>query len=266
MKLSVNIITHNRADLLHRAIDSAFSQWKEEYELVVVNDGSTDNTQNVVDQYRDRIKNLVYLENEISKGVGFCRQLALKNSSGIYIAVLDDDDTWIYPNKLSDQIAFLDANPEVGIVGSSIEIDYVDDGTRKILKANPDDGTLRRQMLYKAPFINSSTMFRRELAISVGGYDEHLKVSEEFSLWLKLGRLAKMANLMEVTTLYSVHSKGLTINNTTQILKSSIKLAFQFRNDYPGAVFAVIKNSIQYFFILIFGIGNWQKLKHFINR
>ena len=97
-KLSINILTKNRAELLKKALDSVANQSFKDYEVVVVDDGSTDETQKVILSYNHVIIKL--LNHQSSLGITQSRQEALRASGGEYVAILDDDDEWIDPDKL----------------------------------------------------------------------------------------------------------------------------------------------------------------------
>ena len=106
MKVSVIIPTYNRSSVLSRAIDSVLRQSDRDFELIVVDDGSTDNTKNLIEQYSDQIT-YIYQDNE---GVSAARNLGLKHATGEWVAFLDSDDEW-KKKKLEKQIAFIEKNP-----------------------------------------------------------------------------------------------------------------------------------------------------------
>src|SRR3989304_775382 len=123
-RVSVIIPTFNCARFLGRAIDSALFQTYTDYEIIVVDDGSTDATGDVVERYASKIR-YTYQSN---KGVSSARNTALSNASGELIAYLDADDMW-YPHKLESQVAFLDFHKDCGLVHSDVtmvnEVDEV---------------------------------------------------------------------------------------------------------------------------------------------
>ncbi len=113
-KVSVVVLTHNRRRLLRRAISSILNQTFQDFEIVLVDDASTDNTPEVVRSFGDaRIK---YIRHEVNKGEAGSRNTGVTSSSGDYIAFLDDDDEWL-PEKLEQQVRLLDSSPsQVGAV------------------------------------------------------------------------------------------------------------------------------------------------------
>src|ERR1700737_4457090 len=113
-KVSVIIPTYNRAELLRSAIISVLTQIFQDFEVIVVDDASRDNTQNVVHSFNDR--RIRYIRNGMNKGDAVARNVGITNSSCEYIAFLDDDDEWL-PEKLEKQINLLEnSSPNVGVV------------------------------------------------------------------------------------------------------------------------------------------------------
>ena len=116
-KVSVIIPTYNREKLISRAIESVLAQVYPVYEIIVVDDGSTDATKSVLAPFNGKIK-YIYQKNA---GIAEARNRGIKESSGEYIAFLDSDDYWA-PEKLAEQVKVLDANPQVGIVFAPMPI------------------------------------------------------------------------------------------------------------------------------------------------
>jgi glycosyltransferase involved in cell wall biosynthesis len=113
--VSVVIPTYNRAGLIAQAVRSVLDQTGINFEIIVVDDGSTDNTRQILEQFNDKIR---YLATE-NRGVAHARNIGMKASFGRYIAFLDSDDLYL-PGKLALQVAFMEAHPEVGVVSTEM--------------------------------------------------------------------------------------------------------------------------------------------------
>lgn len=113
--VSVVMPTYNRADLLPNTIESILNQDFDDFELLIVDDGSTDNTAEVIEQIQERDPRLCYLKLAENRGIGFARDAGLKHVSGKYIALADSDDHWL-PSKLKLQVEVMDAYPEIDIL------------------------------------------------------------------------------------------------------------------------------------------------------
>src|SRR5206468_3205001 len=130
--------------------------------------------------------------------VGLTRALnqALARARAPLVARLDADDLAL-PERLARQRAFLDAHPDVGLLGTGARA--VDAAGREVAWIRPpeDDGALRRVLIRRNPFVHSSVMMRRAVVERAGGYDETLPVAQDYDLWMRMSRLARLANLSE---------------------------------------------------------------------
>ena len=170
--VSVVIPTYNRADLLPRAINSVLRQTYTEFELIVVDDASDDETPHAVASFEDsRIR---YTRHETNRHASAARNTGINHSRGKYIAFLDDDDEWL-PAKLSEQVElFESAPPPVGLV--YCWMDYFDDKGQLVSEVHPTlrgrvfDQVLDRQRLAGCPTL----LVRRAVVEEVGGFDESL--------------------------------------------------------------------------------------------
>lgn len=180
-KVSIIIPTYNRANLLREAIDSVLAQTYQDFELLVVDDGSTDNTCAVVAGYGDQV---VYRFQE-NRGVSRARNLGIHASAGAWIAFLDSDDLWL-PEKLEQQMAVMEQNPDLRLCHTE-EI-----WIRRGLRVNPkkkhkkQGGFIFHDCLPLCVISPSSVLLRRTLLEEVGYFDENLPACEDYDLWLRI--------------------------------------------------------------------------------
>jgi glycosyltransferase involved in cell wall biosynthesis len=180
-KVSCVITTFNRAIYLKQAIDSVLAQDPEIFELIVVDDGSTDDTASIVKVYGSRL-HYVFQNN---KGASAARNLGLEMAQGEYIAYLDSDDLW-EPRKLSIQTRSLDQNPDFPLCYTQ-EIWY-----RNGIRVNPRykhrkySGHIFTKCLPLCIISPSSAMIRRKTLEEIGGFDENLPAAEDYDLWLRI--------------------------------------------------------------------------------
>lgn len=181
--ISIIIPTFNRGDYLFRAIKSVFSQSYKNYELIIVDDGSTDNT---LELLAPLIKSneIKYYKQENS-GVSSARNLGIKNSSGDLVSFLDSDDEWL-PNKLQEQINFLAANPHIKIVYGDEQ--WIRRGIRVNQKAfhKKSGGKIFKACVEQCLIAPSSVLLQRSLIDEMGGFDDNFIVCEDYDLWLKI--------------------------------------------------------------------------------
>lgn len=180
--VSVIIPTYNRAALVVEAVASVLAQTWTDYELLVVDDGSTDGTQEVLAPYRDRLRLLRRPEN---RGVSAARNLGARESRGQWLAFLDSDDLWL-PAKLTRQLQWLAAHPAVQI--AQTEELWLRHGRRVNPKKRhrKQGGRIFLPSLHLCLVSPSAVMVRRELFLEAGGFDESLPACEDYDLWLRL--------------------------------------------------------------------------------
>jgi glycosyltransferase involved in cell wall biosynthesis len=179
--VSVIIPTYNRSEMLKQAIDSVLAQDFDDFELIVVDDGSTDNTPEILDAYKDKI---VYCRQD-NKGVSAARNRGIHLSSGELIAFLDSDDLWL-PGKLSCQVDFFNSHADALICQT--QETWVRNGRR----VNPknrhqkESGMIYERSLALCLVSPSAVMMRKRLLDRVGNFDENLPACEDYDLWLRI--------------------------------------------------------------------------------
>lgn len=182
--VSVVIPTYNRRRHLVEAIESVLAQTYQPLELIVVDDGSTDGTQEALSGYGDRVRVL----RQENRGPSAARNWGIAHASGAFVAMLDSDDLW-HPRKIEKQMAVMQEKPEVGLV--FCRLTHLDQTTgRSSINRYPPDlrGDLRRRLLERNYIANSSVLVRKACFEKVGGYDETMKWAEDWDLWIRISR------------------------------------------------------------------------------
>jgi glycosyltransferase involved in cell wall biosynthesis len=194
---------------LHRSIRSILSQTYKDFELIIVDDASTDDTLKFVEAYAEKDDRVVVIRNKKNLGAGSSRNVGVGQARGEYIAIMDSDD-FAHPRRLYEQISFLHNNPSVGLLGTAYQT--ISESGRKIqtVPRFETDTLIRWEMLLNSPFIHSSVMYKRELFLQMGGYSEKFPVSHDYDLFLRLSEITKMACLNRVLTYFQINSKGLS--------------------------------------------------------
>ncbi|RQO79795.1 hypothetical protein DBR40_02230 [Pedobacter sp. KBW01] len=214
-KITVFMAAYNQADFIKHSINSILIQSFPDFELIVVDDGSTDDTVSIAKSFNDERIRLI--QNESNKGLIYTRNLLLTLAKGEYIAILDADDI-AYPNRLELQYKYLLANPDVVLCGGHAAIinEHSEKTGTKLMV--PIDNTVDLFMLFGNPFVNSTTMFKTNVFIELGGYQNYT-ISEDFDLFIRMAEKYQVANLDETLVDYRIHS------NNTSSLNLDIRLA-----------------------------------------
>jgi len=246
-KISINILTKNRAELLQKALTSVAEQTFNDFEVVVVDDGSTDGTREVLKDLK--IENLKIIYHSQSIGISASRQEALEKSAGEYVAVLDDDDEWTDPDKLKRQVGFLDTHPEFVLVGGLINLKIEGLKDSKIIRRPEIDTQIRRTMLLRNNFFTSTVMFRKEAALKAGGFiKDNIDLAEDYDLWLRMGKIGKMYNFPLVFTSYRLPSYNK--DRFKQFLAKQLKLIACHKTGYHHYYLAALILRVRLKFLI----------------
>jgi glycosyltransferase involved in cell wall biosynthesis len=198
---------YNGAKYLKEAINSVLAQTYNSFEFIIINDGSTDHSEDIIKSFTDeRIK---YIKNE-HMGLIDSLNLGIKKSLGEYIARFDADDI-CEPNRLEEQIKFFKDNPQMALVGSwatTINEDGIKTGE---LKYPPRDWQkIKNYSLLHNPFIHPTVMFKRVLIDEVGSYDKKFKHTEDYELWTRIIYKYPCVNIPLPLIKYRVHNNQIT--------------------------------------------------------
>lgn len=176
-KVSIIIPCYNQGKYVAEAINSALRQTFKDIEIVCVNDGSTDNSVEIIKSFENKYKNFIFLNNEENRGVIYSRNFAIKNCNGTYILPLDADDI-IEPTYVEKAVKILDNNPNIGIVYCKAKIFGNYDKYWNLKPFNKSD------ILYEN-CIFCSALFRKSDFLKIGGYNNNMKYGcEDYDLWL----------------------------------------------------------------------------------
>jgi glycosyltransferase involved in cell wall biosynthesis len=230
-QVSVIIPAYNRAKILPRAINSILSQTFQDFEIIVVDDCSKDNTDEVVRQYDDpRIRYTKHIQN---KGGSAARNTGIKEARGEFIAFLDSDDEWL-PNKLDKQInRFNQINGDCGLIYTYLEIV---DREGNFLKNHcvDSDGEVLKDLLV-ANFIasTSSIIVKKKYMDQIGGFDTEMKSCQDWDLYIRLSQVCQIFCIPEPLTKHYVDESANRISNDkSSVIKGHLRIQEKFRQNY----------------------------------
>lgn len=247
--ITIILPTYNGGDRIGRTVSSVQQQSFQDWELLVVIDGSTDATLERVSRIAQQDNRIVVINNEQNQGIQKTLNHGLRRARGNYIARIDDDDTWIDARKLEKQYDFLESNPEHVLVGTGMIL--VDETGREIGKYlfPKNDQDIRKKILGQNCFAHPTVMYRKDIVDQIGGYSEQVKHQhvEDHELWLRMGTIGKFTNLNEYTIAYQVTPQSLSGKNKAKQLERRVRLCSEYRKEYPF----FLKNWVKIFFVYI---------------
>lgn len=233
-KVSVILAVYNGENYIKDAINSILNQTYSNFELIIIDDGSSDSTATIVKSFTDsRIR---FIEQE-NTGLAATLNRAINLSNGKYIARQDHDDL-SFPLRLEKQVDFLETNPEYAILGTNSIIWEKDTPTNRGHRHPTDFATLNFKLLFDCFFVHSSVMLRKEALDQIGLYttDPNRQPPEDFELWSRIVRQYKAANLNETLLVYRELPSSITrtVNFKEKLIQiCSENLAFMAQLDHP---------------------------------
>lgn len=216
---------YNSEKYLNEAIDSILNQTFSDFELIIINDGSTDGSENIILSYNDnRIK---YFVNEKNIGILHTRLRMIAKAKGQYIAYLDNDDIAM-TDRFEKEVEFLDNNPDYALCGAWGIMIGSDGKYLKKMNLSANDEDIKSNLLFSNCFIQSSMMFRRDILVQ-NPYDEAFPLAKDYNLWCILSEKYKLKNLSAHLVKYRWHAtneslkkKELMTSLTKKVMKRQL--------------------------------------------
>lgn len=202
-EISVIMSVYNGGSFLKQAIESILNQEFQNFDFIIVNDGSDDDTSKILDEYSKIDERIKVINNEEKRGLTFSLGLAIAKSNAPFFARMDADDLSL-PDRLGKQLDFVKNNPEVAVVSSNAIV--IDGNGREVKKVTlPPDNLFVRLLPRRNLFVHGSTMIRRASFDIIGGYNKKFLLAQDYDLFLRfLKNGYKLANLSDY--LYELRS------------------------------------------------------------
>lgn len=198
--ITILIPVYNAEHTLEASLASALSQTRPADEILAINDGSRDGSGDILAAVDNPPMRVFEQENQglaatLNRGIGL--------ASSTYIARLDNDDLAL-PQRLEKQLAFMEANPDVALLGTWAEIYVGDDKSGRFHRHPTESKSLKLDLLFDNPFVHSSVMYRTDVVRMLGGYrvERAKRIPEDYEFWSRIARSHEIANLPEVHTVY----------------------------------------------------------------
>lgn len=214
--VSIIITCYNQANFIKSAIESAVNQSYGPIEIIVVNDGSTDNSLDIIQAISSREK--IFIATTTNGGPAFARNAGLKYANGEYISFLDGDDLYL-PNRLKVHIDFLMSNYNVDISYSETQYFYNQQKNSFNIKKRPQiNGDIFRKLIRGNFIPTNAFVIKSSMLRKIGGYDESLRTHEDWDMLLRLSLAgARFGHIDQITQLVRIHKENITKNRRLMV-------------------------------------------------
>ncbi len=244
-KVTIILPVYNSALYVEAAIKSVLGQTFRNFEFLIIDDGSSDESVELIKKFTDERIRLV----ENGKNLGLIATLnkGLQEAKGDLIARIDADDEWLGAEKLEKQVTYLETNSDCVLVGTWGKA--LDENNHLLFDMTPasEDSKIRSRILIKNSFLHPSVVFRKNAATSSLGFRNDELFVEDYGLWMRLGKIGKFHNIPEFLIYYRIHQKGVTNQNNRRQVANSIDLIKKHKKDYPNYWIANIKWNLRRF-------------------
>lgn len=220
--VSVVIPIFDGMPYIEQALTSIFNQTYKNYEIILVDDGSFDDSKKVCENYNKKYKNVKYIDFPKNKGLDRALNAGIKVAKGKYIARLNQDDL-MYPDRLVKQVDFLENNPDHVIVGGKIAIFENEGEIFSYIDYPLTDEELRKRWLLVSPFGDPTVMYTKEAVLKTSGYNQDFWPADDLHMWYRISQHGKMANLPDTLTMFRQHSGAASYKNYKKVVKKTMK-------------------------------------------
>ncbi len=221
--VSVLLPAYNAENYIAIAIESILNQTFTQFELIIIDDCSTDSTFSIIKKYAKKDKRVIVSQNKKNLKLSKTLNKGISLAKGKYIARMDADD-WSFPKRLEKQVRFLEKNPDVGIVGGSMQI--MDEKGRVYSKRMYPllDQEIRKKIYLYSPFSHPTIMIRRSILDRAGNYNSRFNPAEDYELYFRIGELSKFANIDMFLIKYRIVANSMTTGTMKNMESKTIEV------------------------------------------
>lgn len=226
-KVSVVMPVYNGERFLQESIESILNQTFNGFEFLIVDDGSTDCSEEIISGYANTDERIHLIKNPNNLGIAGATNVGIANANGEYIALMDQDDISV-PARLEKQVAFLDSHKDISVIGAN-SITQDEEGNQHFRhKLLETPGLIRWGLLFQNQIQNPTAMMRRTL-FSIHEFKyENFEPSQDYHLWLRISKFYKLANLQDDLLIHRIHG----LNASTALGNQFKTKLFEMRNEF----------------------------------
>ncbi len=230
--VSVILPAYNAESYIEESIQSVLRQDFTNFEFIIINDGSTDNTQPIIDKYAKIDKRIIVIKQN-NKGLVNTLNIGLEAAKGRFIARIDGDDPWL-DHKLSHQVKEFEQDDSLVLIGGGFEV--IDENGYYIETIFPPttDDDIRRSLMLRNVFGHAGVMMKRDAVLSTGGYRKDFGPTEDYDLWIRLSKLGTVKNLPHPVYRYRINRYGISqTSSSIQAIETKKHIERQWSTHIP---------------------------------
>lgn len=233
--VSIILPTYNpRKDWIIQSIESVLSQSYQNFELIILDDCSTNSTLNEIEQLLKSDPRIILIRNEKNLKLTRTLNYGIENAVWKYISRIDDDDIWCSSLKLEKQVHFMEANPSYGLLGTGLRTIDENGNILESIQVRLSDDEIRKNILKDSQFAHASVLIRSDALKAVWVYDPEWNYVEDYELWMRIGTKYKFSNLPDEFLSYRINPNGVSKKNEWKQKRMSLELTWKFRGRYPN--------------------------------
>jgi glycosyltransferase involved in cell wall biosynthesis len=227
-KVSVILPVYNGEDTIETAVKSIRAQTYEDFELLIINDCSTDRTATLIEAIRDHRIHVLHLNENVGRSKA--RNMGISEARGVYVAMMDADDV-SYQDRLKLQVSFMESHPEIAMCGTWAYM-LLPSGRKVEWRRPTEPAVIKRCMLSTNTVIHPTILVRKKVLDEVGGFDERLEPAEDYDLYLRIASKYRVVNLPYFLAEYRAHT-NLRYRFREQWAKIPVRWKAIFEYGYP---------------------------------
>ncbi len=253
--ISVVMANYNNARFLPEAIESVLAQTYRNFEFFIIDDGSIDNSSEIIKKYQLRDSRIFYIRNEKNLGQSRTRNKALEQVTGMFVAIVDSDDICL-PNRFEEQIKYMEANVDVGVLGTAYTIiNKNGEQISKQLVGDPDIMIRNGRVLVHNP----TSMIRRTVFEKYGNFDSRFDYAEDAELYFRwYGQSVRFANINQFLYQYRIHGSNVSTKRIRKqvwlLFSINLRAIFYFRIKFSLEGYCYVLEQLFYFIYLSLGL------------
>lgn len=244
--VSIILCTYNGSKYIKESIESVLSQTYTNFELIIINDCSTDNVEQIILEYQKKDNRIIYIKNEKNLKLTKSLNKWIELSNWKYIARIDDDDIWCDKDKLLKQVNFMELNNDYWLYWTGVIL--IDENWNEYEKMlnRPWDQNIRWKILWSNQFAHSSIIIRKELLQKTWVYEDSplTLYTEDYDLWLRIWIVSKFDNLQECSVKYRVRKWSISWKKRFKQLSNAFKVHLKYRKFYPNKTSWILKHIV----------------------